>query len=207
MDLLDKIYTTKDYKNDICELYSLDRNNVISLEWNDTVTSYPLTLTETERDTLFDTFLAEFTPLSYTEVNETTPIGNFQICYMNANGYENAFNCQIFPSFNQTIALLDEYLANMPLTQDYGTITASPLERYSIVSIDIYNYEGEPFYSKDPDVISALKEHLILADDYYKKYDYDSDQYYDGTAEVTTYEGRSYISIILPKSILDPYLN
>ena len=206
-DLIDKLYITKDYKNDICELYSLNRSNVVSIEWYDSVTSYPLVLTESEIDTLFDTFLAEFTPLTYTEMQENSPVGSMQIGYTNEYGYQDAFHCYIFPSFDQSITLLEEYLKKMPLTKDYGAITTPLLERYSITSLDIYKHEGEPFYTKDPELIEELKEHLILADDYYQKYQgYNSDEYYDGTAEVLTYDGRNYVSILIPIDILKPYL-
>lgn len=206
-ELIDKIYVTEDYKNDICELYSLDFSKVVNVEWNDAVTSYPLILTEAQQDTLFETFLTEFTPFSYTEMKETSALGSFQVSFDSENGYQDAFNCYVFPQFEQTIALLEEYLANTTIAKDYGSLTTPILDRYKINSLDIYNYEGDPFYARDPELIATLKESLIFADDFYMKHQgYNSDLYYDGNAEVTTYSGRSYISILIPKEALAPYL-
>ncbi len=206
-DYLDAIYTTEDYKNDICELYTLDYSKVISVEWYDSVTTYPLILTENQQDTLFETFLSEFTPFSYTEMHESNSLGGFKVFYTSEEGYQDVLYCYIFPQFKQTIVLLEDYLSNTVTASDYGAIDTPLLERYAITSIDIYTYEDEPIYISDPAEIAELKESIYFADEFYNKYkDYDPDRYYDGTAEVLTYTGRSYISIVVPRTALDSYM-
>ena len=199
IDKINALYSTKDFKNDICYLYDLSRDTVSEIEWYDNVTLYPLILTESERDILFDTYLAEFTPCSYSDILENSTYGSIEIMFEGEYGYRESMSCHIFPQFEQTIALLEEYLANNEITKDYGALDSTPLERYRIRSIDIYTDE-ESVNIDDSETILTLKESLIYADDYYKKYgSHDSTLYFDGTAEVITHDGVSYISVLIPR--------
>ena len=209
MDLIDKIYATEDYKNDICELYSFDRSLVYELEWYDGVASYTLTASQEDLNRLFDAYLSELTPMKYSEVSSVSSCGHFQVNYHNENGYTNSFSCEVFPQNQETIAVLDEILLQTSLTSNYGSIMSTILERYKINYLEVYTYEEDNIVQiYDQNIISELSEHIIIADEYFQKYaNYDSDTYYDGTIEVSTYRGRNHIGILIPRNIFDNYID
>ena len=204
---LDNLYATKDYKNDICELYTMPRENVLKISWYDNVTDYPLLLTSAEQDKLFDTYLAEFTPYKFSDVLESQTYGGFEVTFDGGKDYEESFTCFIFPQFEQTIALLEEYLGNNKLTENYGSLDMNPLDRYAIRSIEFYTLENVSNIT-DSESISLLKDSLILADDFYIKNDgINYGAYYDGTAQLITHDGVSYISVLIPKTEYHTYID
>lgn len=206
IELIDKLYVTEDFKNDICALYTLDYDKVTSVNWNDHVQSYPLLLSDEQKLNLFHTYLKELTPLSYSDISASYPVGDFEICYKmeRFDQYETFY---VFDNMVETIALLESFLMENELTKDYGTIDGAIFEKYDIRSIDLY-CEDNSFYTKDPEVIAALKEYLIYEDEFYKKEGkFDDSIYFSGSAEVYTYEGTNYVSIVIEKEILAPYIN
>lgn len=206
MGLVNQIYATEDYKNDICELYNIKDEAVINISWLDGITSYPLTVSSGQIIKLFETYINELTPLTYTEVTSTIPYGNFQVNYYNENGYKDAFHCYVFPQMEQSAAILQEMLEESPLSKNYGDLEQSALDRYEIASLDLY-FEDDVLNITDSKIIASLKSEIIVADDYFLKYGgYETDSFYDGSAELHTYDGRNYVSILIPRSVVEPYI-
>ena len=202
MDKIDALYASKDYKDDICLLYKMPRENVTRISWFDNVTDYPLILSESQQDKLFDTYLAEFTPYTFSEVLENQTYGGFEVSFDWDNGYEYeaSFTCFVFPQFKQTIALLEEYIAENELTANYGVLDTKPFERYAIRSIELYA-DDRVVNIEDPETIALLKDSLINSDDFYIKHNgFNSGEYFDGTVQLITHDGISYMSILVPTS-------
>ena len=206
LDLLNKLYVTEDYKNDICALYTLDRDTITSIKWNDNVEYYPLNLSKEQQDMLFDLYLSELTPLTYSDIVEAHSIGSIEIrCQKEL--FEEYSSLYVFPTMKETISYLEELFVSNEFTNSYGSIDSTPFDRYDIRALDLYSEDG-PFYTKDSAVIEALKEFLIYEDEFYKAGNkFDDTLYYSGSAEVYTYNGTTYISILVEKEILAPYMN
>lgn len=202
-DLLDKIYATEDYKDDICALYQKNEWNQISyIEWNDNISEFALYLTEAELEQLFETYMSEYTPLTYTQVREETPLGQFRIYYGDLDYYN--YSCYVYPKFTQTISLLEDALKNSESGKDYGSIMDSPIKKYPATQIEIY-YPKSPKTISNLAVLDSLKEHLLLTDSAHYKLmaDFNWDSYYDATLSLQTKDGINYISVLIPKTIAD----
>ncbi len=202
-ELIDKIYASIEYKDDICELYRTDWTTVNSLQLSDGHTEVALNLTPEERNLLFETYLAEFTPFTYSQKEASTAVAYFTINKEAHKVYRDPCTCYIYSEFTQTIALLDKYIQKDKNIQHFGSVSESPINKYDIRSIDIY-FEDASVSISDDKKIEALKEHILL-------YDYDSvkpmdnEKFYEIQIEFSTSNGFSYSSGTIPKEIADNY--
>ena len=202
-ELIDKLYASKEYKDDICELYRDDWNTVNDLRLSDGHTEVALNLTPEERNLLFETYLAEFTPFTYTQKEASTNVAHFIISKDIRKGSSSQYYCYVYPEFTQTIALLDKYIQNDKSIQYFGSVSESPMKKYDIRSIDIFS-DDYPTAISERETIKVLKEHILL-------YDYDSiktidtEKFYEIQVEFATSTGSSYASGTIPKEIADNY--
>ena len=195
IELFDKIYASKEYKNDICMLYTDDWTTINNMILTDGHVEVALHLTEAERDLLFETYIAEYTPLTYSQKNASASIVYLRI--------DDEYSCHIYPEFKQTISLLDKYVQNDESISHFGTISENPLDKYEIHSIDIF-CEDYPITISDIETINQLKEHISLYDhEDTKFYDYDSN--YEVQIILITSEGTSYANGMIPKDIAAQY--
>lgn len=213
-ELLDKIYATKELKDDYCRLYHSDWSHITSVRWVDSATDFSLNLSDTEMEHLLETYLAEYTPFTYSQERTEIPLGYLVIyqeeempdnkaIYSSVNPFETY--CYIYPEFTQTISILDGFLARDTRTQDYGSISESILDKYEIVSLEFYREDYKIFIS-DPDRINTVKEQLIVSEYFYKSYKkYNPEEYYDGTIGLTTGDGIRYVSVMIPKDVSDTF--
>lgn len=202
-ELFDKIYATKEYKDDYCALYSVDWSEIKYITWSDAVSEVSLYIEAEEMEHLFETYLAEYTALSYSQERSESTLGQFTVYYDKENKENRDFPCYVFPQFTQTIALLESHIQANDLTKEYGALTESLFDKYEIRSIEIY-YEDAPITISDKDKISIAKESMILSDYFYKtNSNIDSNTYYDIDVSLETADGLRYIPAVLPKEIVD----
>lgn len=204
IDLYDTIFATKEYKDDICPLYKADWKEINYIDWSDGIYDISLYMTEAEKEHLFETYIAEFTPFTYSESLTDPIIGHFTI----RNEYDSKYNresCPVYSSFTQTIALLEKYMLAHEHSKEYGSLTQSILDKYEIYSLEIY-CEDAPLTISDYDKIESLKGHLIITDQFYKTGyygEYDWSQYYDVNVAFATPDGFRYASALIPRNIVD----
>lgn len=202
-EIIDKLYASKEYKDDICELYRDDWNTVNDLRLSDGLTEVALNLTPEERNLLFETYLAEFTPFTYTQKEASTNVAHFIISKNITKGSSSQYYCYVYPEFTQTIALLNNYIQNDKNIQYFGSVSESPLKKYEIRSIDIFS-ENYPIAISERETIEALKEHILLYD-YASIKTMDTENFYEIQVEFSTSTGYSYASGTIPKEIADRY--
>ncbi len=201
--LIDSIYASKEYKKDICELYSEDYSRVEYIKWQNSVTDIILYMSPEEMETLFDTYLTEYTPLTYTQVRQIAPIGEFVVCHESEDDYVYSYGCYVYPEFTQTIALIENFMSTQDSTKNYGDLAESILYKYNITSLEIYT-DDDFIYIQDAETLESVKDYLILAD-----YTYRSNQaedwelYYDGSVALQTPEGIGYCSILISKEVAE----
>lgn len=201
-ELVDKLYATKEYKNDICEVYNVDLSTVSYLCWNDSISSIPLYMSEAQMHLLFETYMAEFTPFTYSQVRSDASIGSFQLQFGD-DEYSRQYPCYVYKDFTETIRLLNEYMLSQPELSKYGNISESILTKYQIRELEIY-HEEQMLTTTDSEVISSFKEHLVLNEKFYEKYhDYDWEDYYDVGVSLNTNTGISYTSAVIERDIAD----
>lgn len=202
-ELVDKIYATKEYKNDICELYNEDWSAVTYITWNDSISSIPLYMSEEQMQHLFETYIAEFTPFTYSQVRSDVSIGSFQLQFAKDEEYNRQYPCYVYKDFTQTIKLLNDYILSRPELNDYGDISESILSKYEIRQLELYVKE-QMLTITDSDIIELFKGHLILNEKFYEKYhNYNWEDYYDLGISLNTDSGISYTSAVIEKDIAD----
>lgn len=194
-ELFDKIYASREYKDDICELYKDDWSTIKELTLTDGHVEVALHLTDEERDLLFETYIAEYTPFTYTQKNASSSVAYLRI--------DDEYPCYIYPDFKQTIALLDKYVQNDESIKHFGAVSESPLDKYTIHSIDIF-FEGYPVSISDDETINELKEHIeFYGHESTKFYDYENN--YEVQITLITSDGTSYANGTIPKDIAKNY--
>ncbi len=197
VELFDKIYASIEYKDDICMLYTDDWSAIHQLTLTDGHVEVALHLTDEERDLLFETYIAEYTPFTYSQKN-----GSYSVAFLRI---DDEYPCYIYPEFKQTIALLNKYVENDKSIKHFGTVSESPLDKYTIHSIDIFT-EGHPISISDDEKINELKNYIDFYDhDNTKYYDYETN--YDVQVTLITSEGTSYASGIIPKDVVKKYID
>ena len=201
-ELVDKIYGTKEYKDDICELYSLDWSSITYVTWDDTISTLPLYMTESQMELLFETYLSEYTPFTYSQVRSDVSIGSFRLQFGN-DEYGHNYPCYVYKDFTQTIQLLNEYILSQPELSYYGDITESILSKYEIRQLELY-VEEQMLTTTDPDVIERFREHFVLNEKFYEKHhNYNWEDYYDIGVSLNTNSGISYTSAVIERKIAD----
>lgn len=185
--LIDRIYTTEDFKNDYYSLYTADRSKITKIEWDNSIEYDTLKLTDKERDEFLDTYLEELTASSSSELLRIGACSEFSVTtgkvyYPYRNGYSSgeADSYYIYPSFKKTIAFLNEHGIHANLLED---CTFSKLD----ISVSDENYENEVSYTiTDPNVIEKYqKEFIMTAYDGYLA-DFDDHIYINGVINTST---------------------
>lgn len=197
-ELVDKLYSTKEYKNDICEIYNVDWSTVSYLCWNDSISSIPLYMSDAQMQLLFETYMAEFTPFTYSQVRSDVTIGSFQLQF-DDDEYSRQYPCPVYKDFTETIQLLNEYMLSQPELSKYGNISESILSKYQIRELEFY-LEEQMLTTTTPEVIASFKEHLVLNEKYHN---YDWKDYYDVGVSLNTNTGISYTSAVIEREIAD----
>ena len=201
-DLLDQIFATKDYKDDICRLYNDDWSQISHISLGDGISDIPLFLTNAEMEMFFNTYMTEYTPLTFSYQRENSSIINFTTHSKNEDEFYN-YTCYVYPNFTQTIALLEQYIAADENAKEFGSITDSPLDRYPIQSLEIYCDEM-PVNISDIEIINSLKKDMIYMNDYLIKFgNVDCKYYYDANVTVKTSKGFDCITVCIPKNVVD----
>lgn len=201
-ELVDRIYATKEYKNDICELYNVDWSTISYISWDDTISTLPLYMSEAQLNLLFETYIAEYTPLAYSQIRTESSIGAFQLHFID-DEYNRYYPCYVYKDFTQTIQLLNEFILENEETKDYGEISESILSKYEIRQLEFY-IEDQMLTITEPETISAFVDHLILSDDFHSKYsNYNWENYYDVGTSFNTNSGIQYTSALIERKIAD----
>lgn len=199
-ELFDKIFVTKDYKDDICRLYNESWDVITHITVSDGISEETLYLSPSEKEILFNTYIAEYTPITFSYIREFSSIGHFTL--HSKEEEFSSFNCYLYPECTQTIAFLDKYLQANESTKDLGSLSISPLEKYTIQSVEIYCEDGTKIIT-DQETINSIKEDLIYTDDYGRKFNnIDYNKYYDASVYVTP-EGFNCIYVIISKDVAD----
>lgn len=202
-ELVDKIYATKEYKNDICELYNENWSDVTYVRWNDNVSSIPLYMSETQMQHLFETYIAEFTPFTYSEMRSNVSIGSFYLQFVKDDEFNREYPCYVYKDFTQTIQLLNDYIRSTQAISDYGDVSESILSKYEIRQLELY-VEEQMLTITDSDIIELFKDHLVLSEKFYEKYhSYNWENYYDLGISLNTDTGISYTSAVIERDIAD----
>lgn len=201
--LIDSIYASKDYKKDVCKLYTQDYKKVAYIKWEDIASETILYLSPSEMEQFFDTYLAEYTPFTYSQAKKSFRIGEFVVCNYMAGDILEEYRCEVYPEFTQSIAFLENYMSTQDYTQDYGSLTESVLYKYPITSLEIYT-EETPVCIYDESTLEELKDNLILADEFYStNSDIDLESHYEGSVSLETPNGIRYCAVIIPKDVAD----
>ena len=204
IELYDEIYATKEFKDDICALYKKDWKEIQYVDWSDGVYDMSIYLTEEEKEHLFETYIAEYTPITYSKTLTDTTLGYFTVRSEYDSKYQ-SYSCPVYSSFTQTIALIEKYMLAHEHSKEYGALTESIFDKYIIQSLEIYT-ENAPVMISDYDSIDALKNDLIISDLYYKTNAYDSEKYYDVQVSLATPNGVAYTSALLPREKADIFI-
>lgn len=203
MELINTIYVSKEYKDDTCKLYKDDWNSINNLKLCDGHVEIALNLTKEAQNLLFETYLAELTPFTYSQKKDSSQVAYFMINKTGDSPYYEGYSCYIYPEFTKTIALLDKYIEKDESIRHFGPISKNPLEKYTIRSIDIFS-EDYPQAISDPEIIAELKEHILLYDENsLKTTDYEN--FYEVQIELATSDGISYSHGVISKEIAERY--
>lgn len=201
-DLLDQIFATEDYKDDICKLYTDDWSKISHISFGDGISDIPLYLTEAEMNLFFNTYMKEYTPLTFSYMRENASVIYFT-AHSKADDEFYDYTCYIYPNFKQTIALLEQYIAADENAKKFGSIATPPLDRYPIHSLEII-CDDEPITITDIELITSIKDDLIIMNDYFTKFGYvDYTKYCDAYVNVKTSNGLGYISVCIPINVVE----
>lgn len=196
IELIDKVYASKEYKADICMLYKADWSSINKLTLSDGHMEVALHLTEEERDALFETYIAEYTPLTYTQRNTSSSLVFFTV--------DEEYPCYVYPEFEQTIALLNKYIQNNDSIKHFGMVSSNPLEKYEIRTIEIFS-DDYPISITDKDVMSELVKHIELYGlNSTKTYDYENT--YEVQITLLTADGNSFLNGTISKELVKEYV-
>ena len=196
----DKIIATKEYKNDICSLYTVDRSKINSIGYSTGVEYINLNLTNEQMNLLIDTYLEEYTALTYTRYYEESVILQFGCEYSQpkAENVDEKFYVEeatyyldeyfpVYSSFKNTLSLLNEY----------GTTTFQETENLKVNSLEIYDKEYGTTMITTPELLDALMPYLLVSEFNHNKYD---NNWLYGTLRATTDNKEIYLDICIKQS-------
>lgn len=205
-ETLDKLSLLEEFKDDRCSLYTADRDKITSMSTSNAAEVLDLTyLSKEERNHLIDTYLREYTGLSYSKLFNSTPILqiNFEHEYIEPDGkmyntYTIDDNYYIYPEFKDTISLLESY--GIKKFQESENIELANLEIYD----DIYWKEnGGPTYISEPEQLKELQQYMIPGD--YMFYNTENEYIYCDL-QIIVKDEKKYMNVCIPQNILEPYL-
>ncbi len=171
IDLLNQIYSSNEFKEVAYPVLtfsdsSLEREN---FDYYSPLGAYTLkNLTDEEFKELLETYQKELRAQDFSSLFETYPIGHFA-CRKNLKNSKVDFNMEynqgyVFPSFKETVALLEKY--KIPI-YDYMDI-----DNIASINITYYNYDDFESSTKektytDKEVIATFMESLVPSDNFY----------------------------------------
>lgn len=203
-ELFDKIYATKEFKDDLNPIYSKEWNDVTHIKWNDSVSEITLYMSTEEMENLFETYMIEYTPFTFTQAQHAVPIGEFVVCSNNLEMGEYQYSCYVYSEFAQTISLIEKFMNEDPKLNGYGSIKESPIYKYNITMLELYLDDRTATVTTQTE-INNIREHIVFADYFYKMSgDYvDYSRFYEGIITFATPDGLRYISIIMQRDVAD----
>ncbi len=164
---LEKLSTKEEFKNDFCILYHLDKIDVSSISVFNGMETFQLNLTKEQIKEFVKIYLEEYTKLSLTESFSKEAVYKLIVSYPNFRedrDYDLSAEYKIYAHFDKTLAYLNKYnVVNFRESQD---IKLENMEIYS------NKYEKDlPQYISDEQQLNSLKEHMLLGDFMYHRYD------------------------------------
>ena len=200
-EILDRMSGTKEFKDDCSPLYSIDRDNIISVTASNGVSSKVLKLTSEERDELFDTYLEEYTPQTFTEMLMEPALMELNIEFTTTDEHGSPYNYShyhfIYKSHTKTLKLLQKYNV-YPMAQTEG-IDFVQLELYD----EEYAKEEGPFTITDANVLKELQPFMLPSDFLFHDY---GNEYLHCDITVTVNGEPEYLRVSIHEDDLKAYL-
>ena len=193
---LDELSMTEEFKNDYCILYHLDKVDISSVSVFNGMETFQLNLTKEQLNAFAKIYLEEYTKLSLTESLSKEALYKLIVSYpdpMEENDYDITAEYRIYSHFEQTLAFL----------KDYHVVSFRESPDVKLENLEIYSdkYEGEgPQYISDENQLNELKEHLLLGDFMYQRYE-DEDYAY-GNLRCVLNGTRRYLDVYIKYSEL-----
>lgn len=193
---LDELSMTEEFKNDYCILYHLDKVDISSVSVFNGMETFQLNLTKEQLNAFAKIYLEEYTKLSLTESLSKEALYKLIVSYpdpMEENDYDITAEYRIYSHFKQTLAFL----------KDYHVVSFRESQDVKLENLEIYSdkYEGEgPQYISDENQLNELKEHLLLGDFMYQRYE-DEDYAY-GNLRCVLNGTRRYLDVYIKYSEL-----
>lgn len=190
-ELLNKICSTEEFKNDYYALYGMEAKDVEKITIDDVIQVHNLLLTEEEQKEFIEIYLSDLSALSYTEMEEKAKIAKFTITYAESAGMEYFLEetYPIFESFENTIHYLSEY-GEIELN---GTFADCEMISLEVSEEYISEQEGmeAAFTVNNKEVLEEVKKELLVVDLYNEGYVTGVKDSRFGTVEVIV-NGRCY---------------
>ena len=166
---LNTLSTIKDFKDDFCILYHLDKVNISSLSVFNGMETFQLDLTKEQIKEFAKIYLEEYTKLSLSDSFSKEAVYKLIVSYPNPRAdrdYDISAEYQIYTHFDKTLAYLNKY--NVVSFRESQDIKLENMEIYS------NKYEKDlPQYISDEKQLNSLKEHMLLSDFMYPRYSED----------------------------------
>ena len=170
-ETLDKLYETKDFKDDLCVLYHMDAANISTIDINNGLESMVLNLSEKEKQEFVRLYLKEYTAVTLSEHLDTPAVYNFTIAGTIKNGSKNQQikeSYYILPTYKDTIAFVEKHGAKT--FHNSPNITLKNLEIHAKTD---YN-DGRLFIDNEAQ-LNALRPYMMQSIFYEYKYYTDTD--------------------------------
>ena len=199
-DSLDKLSTTKEFKDDYCILYHLDEIKISSLSVYNGVETFNLNLTDEQLKEFSEIYLEEYSKLTLTESLNKVAAYKLIIHYpVEGREYDNSTEYKIYNHFNKSIAFLSTH--NVVSFYDSENIKLENLEIYS----DKYGNNG-PQYVSNVQQLNELKEYFVLGDFIYHVFEQENDYAY-GNLRCVSNGNTRYLDVYIKHSDLSKILN
>lgn len=165
-ELLNTIFLSEEFKTTLFPILTLEEPSSEHFEYHSPLGSYSLDeLTSEELDNLVKTYQKELLAMDFDCTQTSAPIGfissNRSMKYYNMNVYQG----YIYPSFTETIALLNDF--NIPL---YEYLNADNIAN---LSLSYFEYSEDGFADEQvvdystPEEIAALIDYIVPSEYYY----------------------------------------
>lgn len=195
-ETFDRLFATEEYKNDICPLYTTNRDEYTAILYTNGISDHVLELTDAKRDELLDTYLEEYTALTLSQ-HYLEPV-LLQIGFQQA-GDENEsykhYNTEyfsVYANFEKTLDLLKQY----------GAQTLYEAEDVKLISIDFYDEKDghQEIAFTDYPQLRDWQNHMMLCEFNHSLY---SDDWIYCTLKAMTSDGECYFDVFVKKSFLE----
>lgn len=202
---LDKIVATEEYKNDICSLYTIDRSKLVTMQCYTGIHYTNLDLTEEQKDLLIDTYLEEYTNLTYTQFYDEPVILQFCVEYPNKNENDNAkyYISESEYYLNEYYSVYSSFEKTLALLKEYGAASFHEAENMEMVSLSLYDEKYATNQITDSEKLEMLQNHMYISEFNYNKYD---DDWLYGSLRVITEDSEAYLDVCIKKSDVENIL-